>query len=133
MNDCVFCKIIADEIPSYKIYEDNEILAFLDLKPVNPGHTLIVPKKHFNGFTETPDDLLCKISNIAKIIGSKIIESKTGEGFNIIINNGRVAGQVVDHFHLHLVPRNKKDGRELWKGKEYTRGEEEIVKKIKIK
>lgn len=131
MPDCIFCKIAAGEIPSYKIYEDDKILAFLDIQPVNPGHVLIVPKKHFTDLSSAPDEIVCAVMKIAKKIGVKIIESKIGEGFNIGINTKKAAGQVVDHFHLHVMPRKEGDGRELWYGQKYSDGEaEKIVKKL---
>ncbi|TSC93787.1 MAG: Hit-like protein involved in cell-cycle regulation [Candidatus Berkelbacteria bacterium Athens1014_28] len=134
MTNCIFCQIVAGEIPSYKIYEDNEILAFLDILPVNPGHVLVISKKHFDDFLTTPDAIHCQIIKVAKKIGKKIVESGLGEGFNIGVNTGSVAGQVVNHFHLHLMPRKKGDGYKLWRGKKYLEGEaKKIVKIIEIK
>ena len=125
MTDCIFCKIISGEVQASKIYEDDKVLAFLDIKPLNPGHTLVVTKEHFDDLTSTPDELVCAVTKIAKMIGKKIIKSKLGEGFNVGINTKKPAGQVVNHFHLHVMPRLSNDGCEHWKGKDYTAGEEE--------
>ena len=105
--DCVFCKIISGDVPSYKIYEDDEILAFLDINPVSPGHTLIIPKVHTLDVTTISNDTLVKIFDKARDI-AEILSNKMGaKGFTLIQNNGIV--QEVKHFHLHVVPKyNKK-------------------------
>lgn len=105
--DCVFCKIIAGEIPSYKLYEDNDILVFLDINPMRPGHTLIIPKIHTLDVTTIENDILIKILDKARDIAS-ILEKKMGAtGFTLTQNNGSV--QEVKHFHLHVIPNyNKK-------------------------
>jgi len=133
MPDCIFCKIVSGVIPSYKIYENDKLLVFLDIVPVNPGHVLIIPKKHFADMVETPDELLSQMIILAKKIGAKIIKSKLGEGFNIGINTKAVAGQVVNHFHIHIMPRLSNDNYELWHGKNYATGEaEKVVKKLRL-
>ena len=104
--DCIFCKIINNEIPSYKIYEDDEILAFLDINPVSPGHTLIIPKKHTLDVTTIDNDVLMKILNKARDI-SKLLNDKLGaDGFTLVQNNGSV--QEVKHYHLHVIPKYDK-------------------------
>lgn len=105
--DCVFCKIILGEIPSYKIYEDDYILAFLDVNPMQPGHTLIIPKEHTLDVNTIPNEILIKILDKAKDI-SKLLDEKMGaNGFTLIQNNG--IAQEVKHFHLHVIPKyNKK-------------------------
>ena len=131
-ENCIFCKIIKSEIPSYKVYEDDIVLAFLDINPINPGHTLVIPKEHFNNTLETPDEILKHIAVIIKKITPKILASVGADAYNININNGEIAGQVVFHAHWHIKPRFKNDGYKLWSGKEYKEGEaEEILKKIK--
>ena len=132
MKDCIFCKIIAEEIPSSKVYEDPKILAFLDIKPVNPGHTLIIPKEHFESIHDTPDELVAKMSVIAKKVAGSIQKNLGAEGVNIGMNNGKAAGQVVFHAHIHVMPRYSTDSYKLWLGKEYKNGEREAVaEKIK--
>jgi len=133
MNDCIFCKIIRGEIPANKVYEDDKVLAFLDIKPVNPGHILIISKDHFADFLQAPDEIICQMTLATKKIGKKILASGLGEAITFTFNNGRAAGQVVDHVHLHIMPRKSGDGYELWHGKEYAPGEaEKIAEKLKI-
>ncbi len=129
--DCIFCKIIKGEIPSTKVYEDADVFAFLDIKPVNPGHTLIIPKKHFENIHETPDDVLAKVVIVAKKIADAIVKIGA-KGVNIGMNNGAIAGQSVFHAHIHVMPRYGKDAFSLWVGKEYDGDEREMVaEKIK--
>ena len=133
MNNCIFCNISAGEIPADKVFENENLLAFLDIKPVNPGHVLIIPKKHFADLTEMSEDLIAEIMAIGKKIGQKILDFGLGQGFNICINTKKAAGQVVGHFHIHIIPRTESDGLELWKGKDYQDGEiAKIIAKIKI-
>ena len=113
-SNCIFCKILNNEIPSKKIYEDSEFLAMLDIAPATKGHVLIVPKEHATTMSDLSDEKLSKILILAK----KIIEAmKKVHGFtdyNIIQNNGRLAGQTVAHYHLHLIPRYSVDEVSLW-------------------
>jgi len=130
--DCIFCKIVDGEIPSSKIYEDDDVLAFLDIKPVNPGHTLVIPKKHFENIHDTPNDIFAKAMIAAKKIAGAIQEKLGANGVNIGMNNGKAAGQIVFHAHIHIMPRYGKDSFKLWTGKEYQKGERETVtEKIK--
>lgn len=130
--DCVFCRIIKGEIPAVKIYENEKVVVFLDMHPNNPGHMLVVPKKHYINILDCPDDLLGEITLTTKKISLAAVKALNLTGFNIIQNNGEVAGQVVPHFHWHVIPRSPGDGLELWHGKAYNPGEGEIVaKKIK--
>src|SRR4051812_3172618 len=99
MNDCIFCKIIAGEIPATKIYEDDICLAFLDIQPVNPGHTLVIPKGHHKNILEIPDETLKHISTILKKLGKAVMEGTRAEGINVTINTGSIAGQTVFHAH----------------------------------
>ena len=103
MSDCVFCKIVRGEIPSNKVYEDDDILAFQDINPARPVHVLVIPKKHLTSLaTVTPEDagvlgkMLAKANEIAVSQGST-------DGFRVIVNSGRVGGQEVAHLHLHIV------------------------------
>ena len=133
MENCIFCKIIAGKIPADKIYEDRDIIAFLDIKPINPGHALVVPKKHYLDLVSTPDELLKLIIVIGKKIAKKILRANLGEAVTLTFNNGRAAGQVVDHVHLHIMPRKTSDDYKLWHGKEYALGEaEKVSKKLKL-
>lgn len=132
MSDCIFCKIIAGEIPGYKIYEDEDILAFLDITPVNPGHTLVIPKKHFENFLDLPVEEAQRLVALIKKIAPAVLAGVGASGFNLTLNSGPVSGQLVGHVHWHIVPRLQGDGRELWQGKGYEAGAaEEVLAKIK--
>lgn len=117
--DCLFCKIIAGQIPSSKVYEDDELVAFLDIKPVNPGHVLLIPKQHFASLAETPEALAGAMMAMVPSLAKAVMQATNAKGFNVAVNNGRVAGQLVDHVHLHIMPRHENDGYELWHGKAY--------------
>ncbi len=132
MEDCIFCKIVKGELPSAKVYEDDMTLAFLDLKPVNLGHILVVPKKHFSNIYETPDEELGAMIKTAKKISIAVKKSTDADGVNLAMNNNHAAGQVIFHSHLHVIPRYHNDGFELWHGKrEYKEGEmKELAEKI---
>ena len=123
MTDCIFCKIVAGEISSHKVYEDDQFLAFLDINPVNPGHTLVIPKKHYANLEATPADTLQGLIVTVKKVAVAVVKGTAAEGFNIGLNNGRVAGQIVDHIHSHIMPRRAEDGHELWHGKPYAEGQ----------
>ena len=101
--NCIFCKIVNGEIPAYKIYEDEEILAFLDVNPVSPGHTLIIPKKHTLDITTIDDVVLIKILDKSRDISQILINKLGAQGFTLVQNNGSV--QEVKHFHLHVMPK----------------------------
>lgn len=105
VDDCVFCRIIKGEIPSTKIYEDDKVLAFLDIAPFNPGHAVIVPKDHNHSITTIDLDYLTAVMAIAPKIGTALMRATGAEGFNILQNNGHVAGQTVPHVHFHVIPR----------------------------
>ena len=116
MDNCVFCMIVAGDIPSMRVYEDEDCIATLDIGPANPGHTLIIPKKHVKDLTELDEALAGKLLMAAKKIGMRQMERLGADGFNIVQNNGEAAGQSVLHFHIHVIPRFKDDGAVgLWK------------------
>lgn len=120
MNTCVFCKIIKKEIQADFIYEDEYIAAFLDIHPTNIGHTLVVPKKHFEDFVSTPDDIAQKIILAIKKITPKILKAVKAPACNISTNNGKESGQVVEHAHFHIIPRFSDDNFIHWHGREVT-------------
>lgn len=126
MPSCIFCKIIAGALPSTTIYEDAEVFAFLDIKPVNPGHTLVIPKKHFTNIHDMPDALVGKMAVVAKKIADAILKLGA-KGVNIGMNNGAAAGQIVFHAHVHVMPRYGRDSFSLWVGKEYDGNERGLV------
>ena len=114
MNDCIFCKIIKGEIQSQKIYEDEDTYAFLDINPSTKGHTLIIPKKHYENTLETPDEELSKIIKTTKALAKQIKQKLNADGINIMNANGKQAQQSVFHMHFHIVPRYKNDGLNMW-------------------
>lgn len=110
MSDCLFCKIISGEIPSYKVYEDDYVLAFLDIHPIAKGHTVVVPKKHADNLLDmTNEQWRFMGEGIANAL-RKVDKALRPEGANIGVNNGEAAGQVVGHAHWHIIPRWKGDG-----------------------
>lgn len=123
-GECLFCSIIEGKIPCKKIYEDNDMLAFLDINPVNKGHTLVIPRRHYITLLDTPDELLFKLIIVTKKLASILMKSLNAVGFNVNINNYSDAGQVVPHLHIHIVPRFSGDGHKLWDGRKYESEEE---------
>lgn len=103
MDNCVFCKIIKGEVPSYKIYEDDFVYAFLDINPEKPGHTLVVPKKHSKNIFDIEREDLEKVIMTSKKISQRMEQLGYG-GVNIYNNNGEGSGQIVFHFHMHIIP-----------------------------
>ena len=104
-NDCVFCAIAEAEIPSFKVYEDELVLAYLDINPFTKGHTLVIPKVHSTGLLDTPDETLAAVLARVKKIAAHLKAALPCDGFNILQNNGAAAGQTVMHLHFHIVPR----------------------------
>ena len=102
---CIFCDIIEGKIPSYRIYEDEDVLAFLDISQVTKGHTLVIPKAHCDHFLECDPQLMCKLMCIAQKIANHLMESLHANGMHLLSNINEAAGQSVPHFHVHLIPR----------------------------
>ena len=129
---CVFCKIAAGEIPAYKIYEDEQTLAFLDINPVNPGHILVIPKKHAANLEEVEMAELSALMSTVKKMGVRLKERLGYEGYNVLMNNDPVSGQAIPHVHFHIIPRKAGDGLNRWPENKYAEGEaEEIMNKLK--
>ena len=105
--DCIFCKIVRGEIPSYKVYEDDKIMAFLDINPYAPGHTLIIPKEHTLNLETISEDTLNHIINKARDIAKLVTTRLNAPGYTLIQNNGFV--QEVKHFHLHVIPKYREN------------------------
>ena len=123
--DCIFCKIIRGELPSYKVYEDEKTIAFLDIKPVNAGHTMVVPKAHsHNIFDISPEDWEATTEVVRKL-AIAIEKGLKADGVNIAMNNREHAGQIVDRPHVHIIPRFKGDGLKLMPQRSYETGEAE--------
>lgn len=132
MDNCIFCKIAKGEIPSATLYEDEDFRVILDLGPASKGHALILPKEHAANIYELPDEIAAKAFVLAKKMASSLTEALQCDGFNVLQNNGTVAGQTVFHFHMHLIPRYEGDEVGLtWKPGTLTDAErDEILKKI---
>ena len=113
MDSCIFCKISRGEIPCYKVYEDDYVLAFLDIAPASRGHTLVLPKEHFSNMATTPKDILDKCYEVAQTIAQAQIKELGASGVNVITNIGKSPGQSVPHFHIHVIPRYDNDGLKL--------------------
>jgi histidine triad (HIT) family protein len=110
MVECIFCKIINGDIPSYKVYEDDEVLAFLDINPVAFGHTLVIPKEHYESVFDGQEEAYGILSSKVAKVANKIKNALNCDGINILQNNGRASGQVILHVHFHIIPRMVDDG-----------------------
>ncbi|MEE9370123.1 MAG: HIT family protein [Sedimentisphaerales bacterium] len=133
VDDCIFCKIVAGHIPATKIYEDEVILAFLDVGPVSDGHTLVVPKQHFERLHDCPEQLLGRVSSSLGKIAKAVAAAVNSDGYNVLCNSGKAAGQIIDHLHFHIIPRNTGDGVfGRWPAYKYQEGKiDEIAAKIR--
>jgi histidine triad (HIT) family protein len=130
---CIFCKIINGEIPSSKVYEDDKVYAFLDINPINKGHTLVIPKKHSTDMLEDDDEDLKAVIHVSKNIAKAVMTAVNADGFNLGVNTKKAAGQVVFHTHFHIIPRFENDGLKNWPGKSYEEGQMKEVSELIIK
>ncbi len=105
MDDCIFCKIVKGEIPSYKLYEDDQVISFLDAFPGCKGHTLIIPKQHYQDIFDIPEELYQKVLDTTRKMANILKSTFDCEGMNLLQNSGRASGQAVFHLHVHLFPR----------------------------
>jgi histidine triad (HIT) family protein len=110
MDDCIFCKIAKGEIKNDFVYNDDNFFGVFAINPKTEGHILIISKKHYKTLLDMPASLGSELLDAVKSVGLKLIKDGFGEGFNLIINNGEVAGQVIHHLHVHIIPRKKGDG-----------------------
>ncbi len=136
MSDCIFCKIINGDIPAAKVFENEHVIAFLDISQVTKGHTLVVPKVHKENIYELTSDIAQRVFEVVPTIANAIREQFSPEGINILSNNGEIAGQTVFHYHMHIIPRyGKGDGfGAVWKShqSDYTFDElQHIASQIK--
>ncbi|MHA1991252.1 MAG: HIT family protein [Candidatus Hodarchaeales archaeon] len=109
-EDCIFCKIIKREIPSKIVFENDLNLVFLDISPISKGHTIVIPKNHYSTLEDIPNHELVETLKVVKMISIRIHQKLDITGYNILQNNFAAAGQVINHFHIHIVPRNFNDG-----------------------
>lgn len=131
-DNCIFCKLANGDIPTKTLYEDEMFRVILDLGPATRGHALILPKEHADNLYELPDDTAAKVLVLAKKMVKQMTEKLSCDGFNLVQNNGEAAGQTVNHFHLHLIPRYVTDGQKIgWNPGSPSQEElEEIRKQI---
>ena len=125
MRDCIFCRIAAGELPAVRVLETAEVLAFLDIAPVNYGHTLVIPKAHHENLLELPDELWTAMGQVCRRVAQALQASLSAQGFNIGMNNFEAAGQVVFHAHLHVIPRYYTYGLQLFPQENYKPGDRE--------
>ena len=133
-DKCIFCKIIEKSIPSKILFENDKNLAFLDIFPVSKGHTIVIPKNHYKNLEEIPNDALSELFEIVKKVSILIHKKLKVDGYNILQNNFRAAGQVVNHYHVHIIPRRNEDGKfKLYIPKKQAKEEEldQILRIIK--
>ncbi len=121
--DCLFCKIIAKELPAQVVYEDADTLAFLDINPINPGHVLVIPKKHSADVFEIDEENWAAVMKTARIVAHALEKALKTDGINIGMNNRAGAGQMVFHAHVHVMPRFEGDPHKSWPGTPYAEGE----------
>jgi len=112
-KECIFDKIISGEIPSYKIYEDDLVYSFLDINPVGIGHTLVIPKEHYERVDELPEETAAAIGRALPKIAAAVIAATGTTAYNILVNTGKSAGQVVPHVHFHIIPKHTKNSTGL--------------------
>ena len=118
--NCIFCRIVAGQITATKVFEDADVLAFMDIGPIIKGHTLVIPKQHFDPITATPEPVLAKLLAVVKKIATAQMSGLKADGVNVVQTNGAAAGQVVPHIHFHVIPRYTTDGhRWNWAAKKY--------------
>lgn len=110
-KECIFCKIVKGEIPCDKIWEDENFLAFLDINPNAEGHTLVIPKEHFEKINDLEGIYSEKFISAISEVGKILMEKYNSEGFNVVLNNGKSAGQIVPHVHFHVLPRKEGDNK----------------------
>lgn len=124
--ECVFCKIVAAELPSSVVYEDESLIAFLDINPLAEGHLLVLPRDHYEGLADMPSGLCGRVCSALPAIARSLVAVTGVEGFNLLQSNGAVAGQVVHHVHFHLIPRAAEDELGFrWKTGGYVAGRAE--------
>ena len=130
-EDCIFCQIADKKIPSQILFENDTNLAFLDIFPISNGHTIVIPKNHYNNLEDIPSGELTDLFKVVKKLSNKIYEKLKIDGYNILQNNFSAAGQIIKHFHVHIIPRRRGDGKfQLLIPREQSK-EEELKKTLK--
>jgi histidine triad (HIT) family protein len=127
MRDCIFCRIAAGRAPAARLVETPTVLAFLDIAPVNYGHTLVIPREHFHNLLDLPDELWTEMGRVSRRVAQALRRVLFAQGINLGMNNFEAAGQVVFHAHLHVIPRYLTDGLRLFPQEDYKPGDMEKV------
>ncbi|MEK7098689.1 MAG: HIT family protein [Patescibacteria group bacterium] len=127
MDTCIFCKIVRGELPSIKVYEDADTMAFLTIQPTNTGQTLVIPKEHVANVFEATSEMWAKVQETVRKVAHAVEKGTNADGVNINSNNREHAGQSVDHMHVHIIPRFKGDGLPLWPHHDRHDDEGELV------
>jgi histidine triad (HIT) family protein len=109
-SNCIFCKIVQGQIPCHKLYEDEQVLAFLDIGPLSRGHCLVIPRTHAVTLDQLSDELAMACAKVLPRLSRALVKATGAPGWNVLQNNGQLAGQAVDHVHFHLIPRQENDG-----------------------
>ncbi len=109
-GECIFCRIVSGEIPARRVLETDDCIAFLDVGPLAPGHCLLVPKRHFDSLGQMPAQVAGSMLSQLPALGKAVVAATQADGFNVLLNDGKVAGQVVGHVHVHVIPRKESDG-----------------------
>ncbi|ROR03223.1 HIT family protein [Desulfosoma caldarium] len=132
MTECIFCRIVSGQIPCAKVYEDEHVLAFLDINPLMPGHTLLIPKKHADTLFDMTSEEVAACGAALQKVATAVFKGTDAEGLNILQNNYEISGQEIFHVHFHLMPRKTGDGFKVpWPAKKYSPGEmERVLKRI---
>lgn len=133
MGDCIFCKIIAGEIPCFKVFEDEKVLAFADINPISEGHTLIIPKGHYENLWEIPENELLAVQRASKAVAAAIRTALSPEGIACLQLNGKAVNQVVMHYHFHLIPRQSHEPELKMTAWEMVPGDMEAIRETSEK
>ncbi|MCG6895292.1 MAG: HIT family protein [Desulfobacteraceae bacterium] len=133
MGDCIFCKIIAGEIPCFKVFEDEKVLAFADINPISEGHTLIIPKGHYENLWEIPENDLLAVQRASKAVAAAIRTALSPEGIACLQLNGKAVNQVVMHYHFHLIPRQSHEPELKMTAWEMVPGDMEAIRETSKK
>lgn len=132
--DCIFCKIAKKEIPSLKVFENDKVFSFLDISPISKGHTLVIPKQHYENIFDIPEAELKQVISVAKNLSEKIKGNLKADGIDLFNANGKEAQQSVFHFHIHIIPRYKNDNINIswWQTKVKKPSDEELKKLCRV-
>lgn len=129
-DKCIFCQIASKQLPTNVVYEDDYVIAFLDIRPSNPGHTLVVPKKHYETLIDVPEEEAAHLIKAVKHVAEGMVAAMNAEGFNILQNNREAGYQLIPHMHFHVVPRFKNDGLQLGNIRQGSYKDEQEMKDV---